>query len=130
MNTSGLLQLSSAYSKSTDRIPSSFGVQTPPIMMSIFHNALGFAARDGWYLPYPPADGIAIVPVPAPVNQVPYEQDFLNHCCTFAHELLTDFHPHAPRLRETDSWNTAPTSTSTWTPSNGTASGCATTGES
>ena len=48
------------------------------------------------------------MPTEAPVNQVPYEQDFLNHCCTFAHELLTDFHPHAPRLRETDSWNTAP----------------------
>ena len=39
---------------------------------------------------------------------MPYEQDFLNHCCTFAHELLTDFHPHAPRLRHIDSWNTAP----------------------
>ena len=63
---------------------------------------------NGWYLPYPPADGIATVPTEAPVNQVPYEQDFLNHCCTFAHELLTDFHPHAPRLRHIDSWNAAP----------------------
>ena len=43
-----------------------------------------------------------------PVNQVPYERDFLNHACTFAHELLTDFHPHAPRLRHIDSWNAAP----------------------
>ena len=42
------------------------------------------------------------------VNQVPFERDFLNHCCTFAHELLTDFHPHAPRLRHIDSWNVAP----------------------
>ena len=72
------------------------------------HNPLGQAVRDGWYLPYPPADGIAIVPTEAPVNQVPFEQDFLNHACTFAHELLTDFHPHAPRLRHIDSWNAAP----------------------
>ena len=42
------------------------------------------------------------------MNQVPYERDFLNHACTFAHELLADFHPHAPRLRHTDSWNVAP----------------------
>ena len=72
------------------------------------HNALHYAGINGWYLPYPPADGIAIVPTEAPVNQVPYEQDFLNHACTFAHELLADFHPHAPRLRHTDSWNVAP----------------------
>ena len=63
---------------------------------------------NGWYLPYPPADGIAIVPTEAPVNQVPYEKDFLNHACTFAHEVLADFHPHAPRLRHIDSWNVAP----------------------
>ena len=48
------------------------------------------------------------MPTEAPVNQVPYERDFLNHACTFAHELLTDFHPHAPRLRHIDSWNAAP----------------------
>ena len=48
------------------------------------------------------------MPVEDPVNQIPYQQDFLNHCCTFAHELLTDFHPHAPRLRHIDSWNAAP----------------------
>ena len=47
-------------------------------------------------------------PTEAPVNQVPYERDFLNHCCTFAHEVLADFHPHAPRLRHIDSWNAAP----------------------
>ena len=39
---------------------------------------------------------------------MPYERDFLNHCCTFAHEVLTDFHPDAPRLRHIDSWNAAP----------------------
>ena len=26
----------------------------------------------GWYLPYPPADGIAIAPVEDPPNQIPY----------------------------------------------------------
>ena len=72
------------------------------------HSALNHAEREGWYLPYPPADGIAIVPTEAPVNQVPYERDFLNHACTFAHEVLADFHPHAPRLRHIDSWNVAP----------------------
>ena len=34
-------------------------------------SALGRAASDGWYLPYPPADGVAIYPVEEPVNQVP-----------------------------------------------------------
>ena len=48
------------------------------------------------------------MPVEAEVNQVPFERNFLQHCCTFAHEVLSDFHPHAPRLRETDSWNVAP----------------------
>ena len=72
------------------------------------HNALHYAGINGWYLPYPPADGIATVPTEAPVNQVPYQQDFLNHCCTFAHELLTDLQEHAPRLRHIDSWNASP----------------------
>ena len=84
-----------------------WGPDHHPLGLNI-HTALSQAVREGWYLPYPPADGIAIVPTEAPVNQVPYEQDFLNHCCTFAHELLTDFHPHAPRLRHIDSWNAAP----------------------
>ena len=72
------------------------------------HAELAQAVREDRYLTYPPASGVAIPPVEAPVNQVPSEQDFLNHCCTFAHEMLTDFHPHAPRLRHIDSWNTAP----------------------
>ena len=63
---------------------------------------------DGWYLPYPPADGIAIAPVEDPPNQIPYLRAFLNHCCTFAHELLVDHQPHASRLRGIHSWNIAP----------------------
>ena len=43
-----------------------------------------------------------------PVNQVPYQREFFQHCCTFAHELLVDFHPHAPRLRSEDAYNLAP----------------------
>ena len=66
------------------------------------------AARDGWYLPYPPADGIAIAPVEDPPNQIPYLRSFLNHCCTFAHELLVDHQPHSSRLRGIESWNIAP----------------------
>ena len=79
-----------------------------PHVNTASHNALLNAGRNGWYLHYPTADGIAEAPTEAPVNQVPYERDFLNHCCTFAHELLADFHPHAPRLRHIDSWNVAP----------------------
>ena len=69
---------------------------------------LGAAARLGWYLPYPPADGIAIAPVEDPPNQIPYLRSFLNHCCTFAHELLVDHQPQSGRLRGIDSWNLAP----------------------
>ena len=43
-----------------------------------------------------------------PVNQIPHQQDFLNHCCTFAHELLVDHQPHSARLRHVDSWDIAP----------------------
>ena len=60
-------------------------------------NLLGLAGLNGWYLPYPPADGIAIAPVEDPPNQIPYLRAFLNHCCTFAHELLVDHQPHASR---------------------------------
>ena len=70
--------------------------------------ALNRAPENGWYLPYPPTDGIAILPVEDPPNQIPHQQDFLNHCCTFAHELLVDHQPHSSRLRHVDSWNLAP----------------------
>ena len=75
---------------------------------SDLRNALLRADNLGQYLPYPAADGIATFPVDDEVNQIPYQQDFVNHCCTFAHELLTDLQAHAPRLRHIDSWNAAP----------------------
>ena len=49
--------------------------------------ALNRAARDGWYLPYPPADGIAVFPVEEPVNQVPEVASFREHASRFAHQL-------------------------------------------
>ena len=37
-------------------------------------------------------------PSQVPPNQIPHQRAFLNHCCTFAHEVAgTDFHPHASR---------------------------------
>ena len=60
------------------RILSFFGVQKTS--QSIAFRAVSVPPVNGWYLPYPPADGIAVVPTEAPVNQVPYEHDFLNHC--------------------------------------------------
>ena len=70
-------------------------------------NALFYANDLGQYLPYPAADGIQTFPVDEPVNQLPYLQAFLNHCCTFAHELLVDHQPHSSRLRGIHSWNIA-----------------------
>lgn len=76
---------------------------------SDLHRYFTAAAREGnYYLPYAPADGIAIPPVQEHVNNVPDAQNFISHCTTFAHELLTDFHPHAPSLRMVDSWNISP----------------------
>ena len=69
--------------------------------------ALDSAAENGWYLPYPPDDGTVPFPVEYPPNQIPFLRAFLNHCCTFAHELLTNHEPHSPRLRDADSWNIA-----------------------
>ena len=51
---------------------------------------------------------VAIAPVEDPPNQIPYLRTFLNHCCTFAHELLVDHQPHSSRLRGIHSWNIAP----------------------
>ena len=68
----------------------------------------GIRTVAGQYLPYPPADGIPITNSPDPTNQVPHLREFLKHCCTFAHEVLSAHEPHAPRLRHVDSWNLAP----------------------
>ena len=45
------------------------------------------STRAGKYLPYPPADGIAIDPVDEPVNQAPTFMMWREHLCTIAHEL-------------------------------------------
>ena len=65
--------------------------------------------ENGWYLPYPTGDETTTpFPVEDPPNQIPHQQDFLNHACTFAHELLVDHQPHSSRLRHVDSWDIAP----------------------
>ena len=45
------------------------------------------AARDGWYLPYPPADGVAVYPVFEPVNQVPLLSLYQRNAAVSAHDL-------------------------------------------
>ena len=40
-------------------------------------------------------------------TRYPISEAFLNHCCTFAHELLVDHQPHSSRLRGIHSWNIA-----------------------
>ena len=49
--------------------------------------AIYAAIHDGYYLPYPPADGIAVFPVEEPVNQVPELTSFREHASRFAHQL-------------------------------------------
>ena len=44
-------------------------------------------ARDGWYLPYPPADGVAVYPVEEPVNQVPLLSLYQRNAAVSAHDL-------------------------------------------
>ena len=51
------------------------------------NSALIRAGRDGWYLPYPPADGIAVYPVEEPVNQVPILQQYQRNAAVSAHDL-------------------------------------------
>ena len=41
----------------------------------------------GKYLPYPPADGIAVPAVDDPVNPVPYLLPYRSHAARFAHQL-------------------------------------------
>ena len=50
-------------------------------------SALGRAASDGWYLPYPPADGVAVYPVEEPVNQVPLLSLYQRNAAVSAHDL-------------------------------------------
>ena len=50
-------------------------------------SALYRAARDGWYLPYPPADGVAVYPVEEPVNQVPLLSLYQRNAAVSAHDL-------------------------------------------
>ena len=55
--------------------------------VSSLDSALYRAARDGWYLPYPPADGIAVYPVEEPVNQVPLLSLYQRNAAVSAHDL-------------------------------------------
>ena len=55
--------------------------------MISLQSALGRAARDGWYLPYPPADGVAVYPVEEPVNQVPLLSLYQRNAAVSAHDL-------------------------------------------
>lgn len=57
------------------------------IDIQVISNALRTAGREGWYLPYPPADGIAIVPVPDPVNHAVQFFAWREHLASIAHEL-------------------------------------------
>ena len=50
-------------------------------------SALIRAGRNGWYLPYPPADGVAVYPVEEPVNQVPILQQYQRNAAVSAHDL-------------------------------------------
>ena len=50
-------------------------------------SALYRAARDGWYLPYPPADGVPVYPVEEPVNQVPLLSLYQRNAAVSAHDL-------------------------------------------
>ena len=82
-------------------------------------------AKGYWFLPYPPADGIAIPPQPEPVNQVAYLQGYpyrpgdrgtkvthipgwMRHTATFAHEIDTLYADHSHQLRQGDSYRTLP----------------------
>ena len=58
-----------------------------PDNISGLYTAIGIAVRDGHYLPYPPADGIAVFPVEEAVNQVPEVSKFREHAARFAHQL-------------------------------------------
>ena len=65
---------------------SSFGVRTTSQVS--LNSDLSHAIADGnRYLPYPPADGIAVFPVEEAVNQVPEVSSFRAHAARFAHQL-------------------------------------------
>ena len=95
--------------------PSS-GSQVPAGLSSAIAQAKGYH-----FLPYPPADGIAILPTPEPVNQIAYLEGYpyrpggrgttvtkkpgwRRHTCTFAHEIDTLYADHTHQLRQEDSY--------------------------
>ena len=74
-----------------ERVIEAFGTNVvfwgPDNIPGLF-SALSHAVVDGnRYLPYPPADGIAIPPVLEAVNQVPEVSKFREHAARFAHQL-------------------------------------------
>ena len=77
-------------SSTVERVIEAFGTNVVfwgPDNIGDLFTALGAAARLGYYLPYPPADGIAIFPVAEAVNQVPEVSKFREHAARFAHQL-------------------------------------------
>ena len=59
----------------------------PNQAVTSLQTALEYAPRDGKYLPYPPADGIAVYPVEEPVNQVPLLSLYQRNAAVSAHDL-------------------------------------------
>ncbi len=98
----------------------SYGSQMPAGLGTALYKHKGYV-----FLPYPPADGIAILPTHEPVNQVGYLQGYdsrpggygtpvthhkgwMRHAATFAHEIDTQYADHTHQLRQEDSYRTLP----------------------
>lgn len=93
----------------------------PSSVMSALRGGLNYE-----FLPYPPADGVAIPSQIEPVNQIPYLQGYtsrpggsgtrklvhhkgwMRHVATFAHEIDTLYADHTHQLRQEESYRTLP----------------------
>ena len=95
----------------------------PPVPAGL--NSAIAQAKGYHFLPYPPADGIAILPTPEPVNQAAYLEGYpyrpggrgttvtqkpgwRRHTCTFAHEIDTQYADHSHQHRQEESYRTLP----------------------
>ena len=79
-----------------------------PYSESIYQATKWSSIRTPRYLPYPPADGIAIGKSVEPVNQVPKFREWMRHITTFAHEIDMLWPEHSIMLREADNYNLIP----------------------
>ena len=106
-----VMELSVSYPTWEERRDFRLGLwpNTPIMFWGTLDDPLHAAIRRGritHYMPYPPADGIAVVPVEEPPNQVPYLQTYQRNAAVSAHDLQVTLGTDVMQSATADDYNT------------------------